>query len=338
MSYIEVKNIQKSFDGKLVLNDINLKVAKGEFATFLGSSGCGKTTLLRCLIGLETVDSGKITLEGEDITWKPANQRGMSMIFQQYSLFPTMTVYDNVAFGLKMKSVDKDEIARRVEEALYMVGLNGHENKYTYQMSGGEQQRVSLARSLIMKPKVLLLDEPFSAIDAKLRKELQVYLKEIHKELGMTSIFVTHDQEEAMRMSDSIHLFHDGILEQSGTPEQIYGHPQTPYVASFIGNYNIFDADALAAMTGSPLESGRIAFRPEIILISSQQQAEDEGYYQIAGKVENHILQGNVVRYIVKVQEKAIFADEIFGSSITYHVGDTVYLRIAKENVLHYPV
>lgn len=337
MSYIEVKNIKKSFDGKLVLNDINLKVAKGEFATFLGSSGCGKTTLLRCLIGLETVDSGTILLEDEDITWKSANKRGMSMIFQQYSLFPTMTVYDNVAFGLKMKSVRKDEIDRRVKDALYMVGLNGHENKYTYQMSGGEQQRVSLARSLIMKPKVLLLDEPFSAIDAKLRKELQVYLKEIHKELGMTSIFVTHDQEEAMRMSDSIHLFHDGVLEQSGTPEQIYARPRTPYVASFIGNYNILDAADYTAMVSALPARGQVAFRPEIISITAQPQEENGLYDQMSGIIENRILQGNVVRYMISVQNKTIIADEIFGSAISHQIGDAVYLRIAKENVLHYP-
>lgn len=337
MSYIEVKDIRKSFGDKRVLKDINLKVDKGEFATFLGSSGCGKTTLLRCLIGLETVDSGKITLEDEDITYKPVNQRGMSMIFQQYGLFPTMTVYDNVAFGLKMRSVSRDEIKKRVDEALYMVGLNGHEGKYTYQMSGGEQQRVSLARSLIMKPKVLLLDEPFSAIDAKLRKELQVYLKAIHKELGMTSVFVTHDQEEAMRMSDSIHLFHDGILEQSDTPEQVYAHPKTVYVAAFIGSYNILGSREFSELTGADIPEGKVAFRPEIISLSLLPRNVSGGVFRMTGVVENRILQGNIVRYVIKVGRNTVSADEIFDTEYTCAVGDCVHLTLDSKNVLYYP-
>ena len=239
MSYIELTNIRKSFDCKEILKDVNLSVEKGEFVTFLGSSGCGKTTLLRCLIGLESVDSGSIILDGKDVTGVPAQKRGINMIFQQYCLFPTMNLYDNVSFGLRMKKVDKKEIQERVGDMLRMVNMQEHADKYPYQLSGGEQQRAALARCLVMEPKVLLLDEPFSAIDAKLRKELQIYLKEIHKKFNMTSIFVTHDQEEAMRMSDTIHLFHEGVLEQSASPYSIYTNPKTPYVASFIGSYNL---------------------------------------------------------------------------------------------------
>ena len=337
MSYIEIRHVSKSFGDKTVLQDINLEIEKGEFATFLGASGCGKTTLLRCLIGLESVNHGSICLDGEDITYIPVKQRGMSMIFQQYCLFPNMTVYRNVAFGLKMQSVRRDEIDSRVKEALYMVGLSGHEGKYTYQLSGGEQQRVSLARSLVVRPKVLLLDEPFSAIDAKLRKELQLYLKGIHKELGMTSVFVTHDQEEAMRMSDSIHLFHDGMLEQSAAPEMIYAAPKTPYVAGFIGSYNILPTQVFAQMAGSGFGPGQVAFRPEIISISHVQPPPDEAHFQISGTIQDHILQGNVVRYTVSVTGGRLHVDEIFDTELSYRTGDHVYLEIAKSNVLYYP-
>lgn len=198
MSYIELKNIKKSLDGKEILRDINMSIGQGEFVTFLGPSGCGKTTLLRCLIGFESIDSGHVYLDGKEITEVPAQKRGISMIFQQYCLFSTMNLYDNVSFGLRMNKVDKKEIKERVTDVLKMVNMQEHVDKYLYQLSGGEQQRAALARGLVTNPKVLLLDEPFGAIDAKLRKELQIYLREIHRSLHMTSVFVTHDQEEAM--------------------------------------------------------------------------------------------------------------------------------------------
>jgi len=335
MSYIQLKEIQKSFSERVVLNNVSLSIEKGEFVTFLGPSGCGKTTLLRCLVGLELIDRGTVLLDGIDITETPANQRGISMIFQQYCLFPTMNVYDNVSFGLRMKSIPRDNISKRIAQVLEMVDLFGHEKKYPYQLSGGEQQRVALARGLIMNPKVLLLDEPFSAIDAKLRKELQLYLKRIHNELHMTSIFVTHDQEEAMRISDTIHLFNQGVLEQSGKPHDIYAHPGTTFVAGFIGNYNqlkvehfekIFDCNCDLTQT--------LAIRPEVIQMSSTPFENNSDFYYAKGKIIHYIPQGNVIRYSISLGLAIINVDVIFDSDIEWSLGQEAYIRIRKENVL----
>lgn len=335
MSYIELNSIQKYFGDKEILKDVTLSVEKGEFVTFLGPSGCGKTTLLRCLIGLEQIDNGTILLDGSDITYTPANQRGISMIFQQYCLFPTMNVYDNVSFGLRMKSVAKEEVYQRVYHVLDMVDLVGHEKKYPYQLSGGEQQRVALARGLIMNPKVLLLDEPFSAVDAKLRKELQIYLKAIHKELNMTSIFVTHDQEEAMRISDTIHLFNQGVLEQSGIPQKVYAHPKTPFVAGFIGSYNQIKIEHFQEIVGCNCSTKDMAaIRPEIIQMSPNPFEEDNDFYYSKGNIISYIPQGNVIRYSVSLGIDIINVDVIFDSEIKYTIGQEVYLRIKKENIL----
>lgn len=338
MGYINIKDIEKSFGDKKILNKVSLSIEKGEFVTFLGPSGCGKTTLLRCLTGLESIDSGKIMLDGVDITDTAANQRGMNMIFQQYSLFPTMTVFNNVSFGLRMKSSPKKHIAKRVRQALQMVDLQGHEKKYPFQLSGGEQQRVALARCLIMKPKVLLLDEPFSAIDAKLRKELQIYIKQIHKHLNMTSIFVTHDQEEAMRISDTIHLFNHGVLEQSGKPNEVYARPQTPFVAGFIGNYNQLKSESFTKLTGCVFPNGRmIAIRPESIKMSPQPVPDNGKYYHTTGTVLSFIPQGNVIRYSVSLEDKTVIdVDVIFNSDAIWSEGQTTHLRMRKENVLSF--
>lgn len=340
MSYIELKNIKKSFGEKEILKDVNLSIEKGEFVTFLGPSGCGKTTLLRCLTGLETIDSGTFFLDGIDVTSVPASQRGISMIFQQYCLFPTMNVYDNVSFGLRMKSVQKSEIQSRVKKVLDMVNLTGHEKKYLYQLSGGEQQRAALARGLIMNPKVLFLDEPFSAIDAKLRKELQIYLKQIHKELNMTSIFVTHDQEEAMRISDTIHLFNNGILEQSGVPQDVYANPKTKFVASFIGNYNQIPSEHFVSfIAGKALPTANkysktAAIRPEIIELSSNPFKETHDFYYAKGQIKNYITHGNIIRYSIASESSTLNADVIFNNSLEWNVGENVYMRVKKENVL----
>lgn len=332
MSYIELKNIKKSFDGKEVLKDINLSIEQGEFVTFLGSSGCGKTTLLRCLIGLEAVDRGQIMLDGKDITNVPARQRGISMIFQQYCLFPTMNLYDNVSFGLRMNRTNKNEIKERVLDVLKLVDMQEHIDKYPHQLSGGEQQRAALARGLIMNPKVLLLDEPFSAIDAKLRKELQIHLKEIHKTLHMTSVFVTHDQEEAMRMSDTIHLFHEGVLEQSAPPCEIYAHPKSAYVAGFIGSYNLIPEKIFKQLTG---EEMRAAIRPEVIQYSMEVYEEEEGYYYFEGMVVSQIPQGSIIREVVQVGEAfCINADAVYYNHFSQKVGDYLYLRVHKDDVV----
>lgn len=331
MSYIELHNIKKSFDGKKILKGIDLKIERGVFATFLGPSGCGKTTLLRCLTGLEKIDEGQILIDGKDVTNIPAQKRGISMIFQQYCLFPTMTLYDNVSFGLRMNGVDRSEIRKRVNSVLDMVNMLDHVDKYPYQMSGGEQQRAALARGLVMKPKVLLMDEPFSAVDAKLRKELQVYLKEIHRNLGMTSIFVTHDQEEAMRMSDMIHLFNHGSIEQSGSPYEIYAEPKTSYGAGFIGSYNLISEDAFEKLTGIRQKA---AIRPELITISDIACTNEDSYH-LCGKVVNQIPQGSIIRHIIELDSGLrVSVDQVFTRDINTTIGDHRYLRIRKNDVV----
>lgn len=339
MSYIELKNIKKSFDDKEVLKNISISIEEGEFVTFLGSSGCGKTTMLRCLAGLESIDDGQILLDGKDITKVSARDRGISMVFQQYSLFPTMNLYDNVSFGLKMNKVNKDEIDKRVHEVVKIVDLAGHLDKFPYQMSGGEQQRAALARCLITQPKVLLLDEPFSAIDAKLRKELQVHLKQIHKQLNMTTVFVTHDQEEAMRMSDTIQMFHDGKIEQAGTPNEIYIHPKTEYAARFIGSYNLLKLGEF--VTGSNCKDDQaeqlIAIRPEIIEISESEFAPSDDYMPSVGKVVNSLLQGSMMRYFVKLQSGVeVSVDRVSGDFEDINVGKSVFLRVRKQEVIKF--
>jgi len=337
MSYIEIHDVRKSFGDHEVLRGINMQIEEHEFVSFLGSSGCGKTTLRRCIVGLESVDSGRIYLDRKDITDVPAKQRGISMIFQQYSLFPTMNLYQNVSFGLRMQKLPKPEIDERVDEVLDIVNMREHKSKYPYQLSGGEQQRAALARALIMNPKVLLLDEPFSAIDAKLRKELQVYLKDIHRRLGMTSIFVTHDQEEAMRMSDKVHLFNEGILEQSDTPYEIYAHPKTPFVASFIGSYNLFDEATSKSALGI---EGKAAIRPELILVEDEISSSGNGedaLIILKGSVVNCIPQGSIVRYVVKTTNGAEFkVDKVFTSESHFQEGDSVRIGIPKDELIVY--
>ena len=239
MAYISFQNVVKRFGDNVVLDHIQLDIEKGNLVTLLGPSGCGKSTLLRCLAGLEQVTEGTIILDGQDVTHVPASQRNIGMVFQQYSLFPNMTVEQNIGFGLKMQKMPKDEIADHVRRAVELVELKGKENQYPASLSGGQQQRVALARSIVTHPKVLLLDEPLSAIDAKLRKALQTRIREIHQELGLTTVFVTHDQDEAMVMSDVIELFHDGRIEQSGSPVSVYTSPVSTFAASFIGSYNL---------------------------------------------------------------------------------------------------
>lgn len=334
MSYIGLKNIKKSFDGKEILRDINMSIDRGEFVTFLGPSGCGKTTLLRCIIGLESIDSGHVYLDGKEITDVPAQKRGISMIFQQYCLFPTMNLYDNVSFGLRMNKVDKKEIKERVTDVLKMVNMQEHVDKYPYQLSGGEQQRAALARGLVTNPKVLLLDEPFSAIDAKLRKELQIYLKEIHRSLHMTSVFVTHDQEEAMRMSDTIYLFNRGILEQSGSPCDIYAHPRTSYVAGFIGSYNLISEVIFEDLAHEEI---KVAIRPEVIQFNIEPYAIEEDYYYFEGDVADLIPQGSIIREVVQVHEDfRMNVDAIYDTSFSQKIGDHLYLRVHKSNVVRF--
>ena len=236
---IEIKNLNKSFDGTKVLKDITFYIRNNEFITLLGPSGCGKSTTLRIIAGFETADSGVVNFEGKDLLKIPANKRNINTVFQRYALFPHLNVFDNVAFGLKIKKVAKSEIKERVNKALATVGLADYGERYIDQLSGGQMQRVAIARAIVNRPRILLLDEPLGALDLKMRKEMQLELKSMQRELGITFVYVTHDQEEALTMSDTIIVMKDGIIQQIGTPIDIYNEPKNAYVADFIGESNI---------------------------------------------------------------------------------------------------
>ncbi len=238
---VDIKGVNKIYGTNHVVKDLNLLVEEGEFLTLLGSSGCGKTTTLRMIAGFEKPTTGSITVEGEPIEDKEPYERNVNTVFQSYALFPHMTIYDNVAYGLRMKKVPKKEIKERVLKMLEMVQLSGFEKRYPSQLSGGQKQRVAIARALINRPKVLLLDEPLGALDLKLRKQMQLELKRLQKKLNITFIYVTHDQEEALTMSDRIAIMHDGVMDQIGSPTEIYERPATKFVATFIGETNVFD-------------------------------------------------------------------------------------------------
>ena len=238
---IEIKNVSKTYGDNTVLNNLSLNRRKNEFLTLLGPSGCGKTTTLKILAGFESGDSGKVLFNGEDISNLPPYKRQLNTVFQKYALFPHMNVYENIAFGLKIKKVSKNEIDKKVSEMLKLVALEGFEKRSIDSLSGGQQQRVAIARALVNEPKVLLLDEPLGALDLKLRKEMQSELKRIQQRLGITFIFVTHDQEEALTMSDTIVVMNKGVIQQMGSPEDIYNEPANAFVADFIGESNIVD-------------------------------------------------------------------------------------------------
>ncbi len=238
---IELSHISKSFGDKQVLDDVSLFVKKGEFVTILGPSGCGKTTLLRILAGFGTSDEGEIRIDGKDITNVPPHERPVNTVFQRYALFPHLNVYDNIAFGLKLKKVKEDEIELRVRKALKMVGMTDYEWRYVNSLSGVQQQRVAIARAIVNRPQVLLLDEPLAALDLKMRKDMQMELKDMHKTLGITFVYVTHDQEEALTLSDTIVVMSEGKVQQIGTPTDIYNEPANSFVADFIGESNILN-------------------------------------------------------------------------------------------------
>lgn len=237
---LELKNIKKSFTpGEDVLDDICLTVARGEFVTLLGSSGCGKTTTLRIIAGLEQTDSGSVWINGQDVTKLPPDKRDVNTVFQNYALFPHMNVAENIGYGLKLRKVPRGEIKKKIAQMLELVQLEGYEKRKPSELSGGQKQRVAIARALVNNPKVLLLDEPLGALDLQLRRAMQIELKHLQKKLGITFIYITHDQEEAINMSDRIAVMKDGRIEQIGTPDEIYNHPKTSYVATFVGNANI---------------------------------------------------------------------------------------------------
>ena len=249
---IQFQNIVKDFDGSIVLKGINLDIYENEFVTLLGPSGCGKTTLLRILGGFLEANEGHVIFDGEDISHTPPHKRELNTVFQKYALFPHMNVYENIAFGLHIKKMSKDLIDQKVMKMLKLIGLEGYEKKNVTLMSGGQQQRVAIARALVNEPKVLLLDEPLAALDLKLRKEMQYELKRIQQEVGITFIYVTHDQEEALTMSDKIVVMKEGEIQQVGTPVEIYNEPENKYVANFIGESNI--------ISGTMVEDYKVKF------------------------------------------------------------------------------
>ena len=255
---IEIKNISKSFGDKVILDDVSINVKRGEFVTILGPSGCGKTTMLRLLAGFGQADKGEIRINGEDITNIPPHQRPVNTVFQRYALFPHLDVYENIAFGLKLQKVPADEIDKRVMKVLKMVSMTDYEDRDVESLSGGQQQRVAIARAIVNQPKVLLLDEPLSALDLKMRKDMQIELKEMHKKLGITFVYVTHDQEEALTLSDTIIVMNEGKIQQIGTPTDIYNEPQNSFVADFIGESNILNGrmvrDRLVEFVGHEFE------------------------------------------------------------------------------------
>lgn len=331
MSFITVKNIRKSFGDHVVLHDVHLSAHKGELITLLGPSGCGKSTLLRIMAGLTSPDSGTIEVDGKDITHLSPTNRQVGMVFQSYALFPNMNVEENIAFGLKMKKLDKRHIRQKVAEMIELVELTGKEKAYPRELSGGQQQRVALARSLVTEPKVLLLDEPLSALDAQIRKNLQKQLRSIQRELHMTMVLVTHDQEEAMAVSDRIYILNAGHIVQCGTPDSIYSHPANEFVARFIGNYNVLTREELTAMIGNNrLPEGKLfAIRPEAL-------SSDEGEYgyRISGKVARVQLLGNIIRYELVTEKGKIVAEHLYEAKKTLQEGVHRTLFIHQEDVI----
>ena len=317
MSFLQLTGLQKAFGATFAVLDFNLATEKGEFVSFLGPSGCGKTTTLRMIAGFEKPTGGRITIDGRDITHMAPNQRNVGMVFQSYALFPNMTVAGNIGYGLKVRKKSKGEIAARVGELLELIHLEGRGDRYPWQLSGGQQQRVALARALAIEPSLLLLDEPLSALDAKIRIVLRKEIRAIQRQLGITTVYVTHDQEEALSLSDRIVVMSEGRIEQIGTPSEIYNFPATAFVASFVGTLNLVNAGVVDASTGRLSIDGQeiraskvtsdsssdgkvtLALRPEGISLGEG----GEGSNRLRGTVEDINFLGSIVRIRVRLSD-----------------------------------
>lgn len=346
---VELKGIYKSIHDHEILHDINLEVHEGEFLTLLGPSGCGKTTLLRLISGFEDPTQGQIIIDGKDVSGLPPHQRHVHTVFQSYALFPHMTVFENIAFGLRCQNVPSAEIKQRVADVLKMVKLEKYAERKPSQLSGGQQQRVAIARAAVNRPRVLLLDEPLSSLDYRLRKTMQIELKQLQRKLGIAFIFVTHDQEEALSMSDRVVVMQEGYIEQVGTPRQVYEEPSTLNVATFIGEVNVFDAqivntDGNKQVTVSILDKHRSAkctrpckpservhllIRPEDVRVWNQHEVTDTAE-MFAGTVEEVIYKGTTVDLIVRLSnQQTVAATEFFDEDddrLEYRINEQVWV------------
>lgn len=318
---LELKEIKKSFtEGEAVLYNISLEISKGEFITLLGSSGCGKTTTLRIIAGLEQPDAGSVWLDGREVTGLEPNQRDVNTVFQNYALFPHMNVAENIGYGLKLKKVPKSEIRKKVSQMLELVQLEGYEKRKPSELSGGQKQRVAIARALVNNPKVLLLDEPLGALDLQLRRAMQIELKHLQKKLGITFIYITHDQEEAINMSDRIAVMKDGRIEQIGTPDEIYNHPKTSYVATFVGNANILHGVA-ESIQG---ENAIVKIGNDRVIVKLETSQQDTG----DTRAKQYLAAGEKVTLAVRSENILLQETAVIGDTGTDH-RDTVDISVS---------
>lgn len=318
---LELKEIKKSFtEGEAVLDNISLEISKGEFITLLGSSGCGKTTTLRIIAGLEQPDAGSVWLNGREVTGLEPNQRDVNTVFQNYALFPHMNVAENIGYGLKLKKVPKSEIRKKVSQMLELVQLEGYEKRKPSELSGGQKQRVAIARALVNNPKVLLLDEPLGALDLQLRRAMQIELKHLQKKLGITFIYITHDQEEAINMSDRIAVMRDGRIEQIGTPDEIYNHPKTSYVATFVGNANILHG-AAESIQG---QNAIVKIGNDKVIVKLETSQQDTG----DTRAKQYLAAGEKVTLAVRSENILLQETAVIGDTGTDH-RDTVDISVS---------
>lgn len=327
--YLELKNIDKAFNKFAASDNINFGVEKGRLVGLLGPSGSGKTTILRMIAGLESPDAGDIFIAGKRVNNIAASNRGIGFVFQNYALFRYMTVYDNVAFGLTVRKTPKNEIKTRVLELIRLVGLAGMEKRYPHQLSGGQKQRVAFARALAPNPQLLLLDEPFAAIDAKVRFELRSWLREMISELNITSIFVTHDQDEAIEVADEIIVTNNGKVAQIGSPADIYKHPATPFVAQFMGHSTLLDNAALLHGFAAAKGLSQAVIRPEFVKVVKKGTLQEHMSASEAGRIENIAFRGDSLELKVNVKGIVITANRSLEKA-TLHVGETVDVLIYR--------
>lgn len=334
---LELKNLNKSYGEQKVLDNLSLNIKKNEFLTLLGPSGCGKTTTLKIIAGFENADSGDLIFKNNDISTLPPYKRKVNTVFQKYALFPHMNIFDNIAFGLKLKKLPKDEIKNKVEEMLSLVALKGFEKRSVDSLSGGQQQRVAIARALINKPEILLLDEPLGALDLKLRKEMQIELKKIQQEVGITFVFVTHDQEEALTMSDTIIVMNKGIIQQMGTPQDIYNEPANAFVADFIGESNILNGTMIdnfkvefCNKTFECVDEGFEKMEPiDVVIRPEDIKMVDADNGMLKGTVTSQIFKGVHYEMIVSTEE----FDFILHNTKCAEVGSIIGLDIYPEDI-----